>query len=62
LGAIVCNDHVHDPIPVYDLLDELDCHLQGSYGYRFILYLLGKLVDHEKQVIKALKGRWEFPD
>jgi hypothetical protein len=62
LGAIVGNDHVHDPIPVYYLLDELDCCLGGGFDYRLGLDPLGELLDHNKQVIEALGCSWEFPN
>jgi hypothetical protein len=62
LGVVVYDDRVHDPIPVYDLLDEHDYRLRASHSYEFRLDPLGKLVDHEKQVIKASGGGLEFPD
>ena len=62
MGAVVGDDHVHDPIPVYNLLVELDCHLRASCSYRLGLNLLGELVDHDKQVIEALEGGREFPN
>ena len=61
LGAIVSDDHVHDPIPVYNLLDELNCRLRASCSYRLGLNPLGELVDHGKQVIKAPGVGGSFP-
>jgi hypothetical protein len=62
LGAILGNDHVHDPILVYNLLDELNRSLRANRSYKFGLNPLGELVNHDKQVIKAPEGRREFPD
>jgi hypothetical protein len=48
LGVVVSNDHVHDPLPVYDFFDELDCCLRASCSYKLGLDLLGELIDHDK--------------
>ena len=47
LGAIVGNDRVHDPIPVDNLLDELDRCLQASCSSSLSLDSLGELVNHD---------------
>ena len=62
LGAVVGDDHIHDPIPVYNLLNELYRRLRASYSYKFGFDPLGELVDHDKQVVEAPGGRWEFLD
>ena len=48
LGAVVSNDCVHDPIPVYDFFDELDCRLRASCSYRLGLDPLHEFADHDK--------------
>lgn len=53
LGAIVCDDCIHDLITVHDFFDELGRYFQASHGYGLSLDLVGELVNHDEHVIKA---------
>jgi hypothetical protein len=62
LGAVVNNDHAHDPILVYDFFDELNCCLRASCSNRLGLNPLGELCWSWQISGRSPRGRWEFPD
>jgi hypothetical protein len=48
LGAIVCDDGVHNDIAVYDFFDELDCVFGIDHSHKFSLNPISKLINWDK--------------